>query len=136
MKRYMLLFFFLLPLFLFLNFVFPTDIEIKIKTKPSPPPKILIKPTLVVIPETKVMYVSNYEDFEIFYFDGFWFCYYDGYWWKTKELSKPWIKIEVKHVPKEIVMLPAGWRLKIKHRHTFEYKKENAKPKKGVKKLR
>lgn len=123
-----------------ISILFSTTIEVKVKTVPKSPPKVLIKPTLLLIPETKVMYVSNYEDFDIFYFDGFWFCYYEGYWWKTKELSKPWIKIEVKYVPKELILLPSEWKLKIKNRNVnvfeYKYRKEKVKSKKGAKNIR
>ncbi|MEN3013235.1 MAG: hypothetical protein ABDH23_01280 [Endomicrobiia bacterium] len=120
-------------LFFFLIFAVPllsSKIKIKIKT----PPKVVITPKLVIIPESNVMYVANFDDFEVFYFDGVWFCYYDGYWWKTKDLSKPWVMVEIKYVPSAIIKLPYGWREKIKHKHSNHHEKIIIVPKKGKKK--
>lgn len=119
--------------FIFLLVVL-TLISSKIKIKIKTPPKLIITPKLVVVPNTTVMYVSNFDDFEVFYFDGFWFCYYDGYWWRTKDLSKPWIMIDVKYVPSVIIKLPYGWKEKIKHKHSHHNEKIIVVPKRGKKK--
>ncbi len=117
-----------------------SDVEVKVNINLKSPPPVKVKPALVVIPDTKVMYVSNFDDFEIFYFDGFYFCYYDGVWWRTRTFSEPWVKIDIKYVPAAIIKIPPGWRekVKVKYKHQKHHEKNKEiiiiTPKKGKKK--
>lgn len=117
MKNRIKLFIPLILLVFLINFCL-SEVNVNVNINVGPPP-VKVKPTLVVIPETKVMYVSNFDDLEIFYFDGYYFCYHNGYWWRTKNFSSPWVKIEIKYVPVAILKLPANWRqkVKIKYKH-------------------
>ncbi len=142
MRNKIKLFISLTLLVFLINLCLP-EVNVNVNINVGPPP-VKVKPTLVVIPETKVMYVSNFDDVEIFYFDGYYFCYYGGYWWRTKSFSNSWIKIETKYVPVSILKLPINWRekIKIKYKHTHINKSHNNKeiiiitPKRGKGKIK
>jgi len=76
------------------------------------------EPDLVVVPGTRVYYVSDY-DYDIYQCGRFWYYNYDGGWYRARSYRGPWIYVGFHSVPRQIGYVPYRYR-----RHWREFRDE------------
>ncbi len=67
------------------------------------------EPRLVVIPGTRVYYVSDY-DYDVYRYGRY--CYYNagGAWYRSRSYRGPWIYVGYRAVPQQISYIPYRYR--------------------------
>ena len=75
-------------------------------------------PDVVVIPGTRVYYVSDY-DYDMYRCGRFWYYNYDGGWYRARNYRGPWIYVGYRSVPREISYVPHRYR-----RHWSDFRAE------------
>ena len=67
------------------------------------------QPRVVVIPDTRVYYVQNY-DYDLYRCDGSWYYVDDGYWYRAPSWRGPFVQVRVSSVPRTLIMVPMRYR--------------------------
>lgn len=75
------------------------------------PPAVVVAapPEMIVIPHTMVYFAPEVEGGLLFH-AGFWWAPNNGRWFRAKGYKGPWVIVEQRHVPVEIVRLPRDYR--------------------------
>ena len=75
------------------------------------PPAVVVAapPELISVPRTMVYYAPDVEA-DLLFFGGFWWTPKEGRWFRARAYEGPWVIIEPRHVPVEIVRLPRDYR--------------------------
>lgn len=79
---------------------------------PPPPPPVAVDPVLVPAQGTAVYVVEDPGvPYDMFRFGATWYLYSDGYWYQGPSYRGPFAVVDVRYVPREVVMLPQGhWK--------------------------
>ena len=67
------------------------------------------EPRVVVVPGTRVYYMSDY-DYDIYRYGRYWYYNYDGGWYRSRSYRGPWIFVGYRTVPREISYVPYRYR--------------------------
>jgi hypothetical protein len=67
------------------------------------------QPRTVVIPDTRVYYVQNY-DYDLYRCGDSWYYIDDGYWYRAASWRGPFVQIRVSAVPRMLVSVPLRYR--------------------------
>ncbi len=84
-----------------------------------PPPRVEFAqdPDIEQLPGTNVYVVAN-SDYDLFQCDGGWYMTYGGYWYRAPSYSGPFIAVDVRRVPRQVLRIPPGqWRAQMNGRH-------------------
>jgi hypothetical protein len=68
------------------------------------------EPRAVVIPETRVYYVSD-MDADIYHFGEYWYIAENGAWYRGIGWQGPFVRIKTSTVPRPIRTIPAAYRI-------------------------
>ena len=68
------------------------------------------EPQAVVIPETRVYYVSD-MDADVYRFGDYWYIAESGAWYRASTWEGPFVRIRTNTVPKTIRTIPAAYRI-------------------------
>ena len=68
-----------------------------------------LPPTVAVIPETDIYFAPDIDD-DMFFYSGYWWRPIEGRWYRTVELGAPWVVIETRRVPRELISVPSDYR--------------------------
>ena len=68
------------------------------------------EPQAVIIPETRVYYVSD-MDADVYRFGDAWYIAENGAWYKASTWEGPFIRVKTNTVPKTIRTIPAAYRI-------------------------
>jgi hypothetical protein len=76
-------------------------------TNAPPPPAVRWdrEPELVQVGGSDV-YVASDPDDDIFRFGGSWYVAHQGYWYRSDRYNGPFVNIDVRSVPREIMNVP------------------------------
>ncbi len=74
------------------------------------------RPHVVIVPGTRVYYISNY-DYDMYRYGRFWYFYSDGGWYRARHYEGPFVFIGFESVPRSIRVIPTSYR-----RHWREYR--------------
>jgi hypothetical protein len=89
---------------------------------PPPPPIIVAKPSVVVVPETRV-YRAPTLDFNVFMFGGKYDSLHNDHWFMSVKVGAPWTPVVVERVPVEVRTVPVKY-YKVPPGHAKKTKKE------------
>jgi hypothetical protein len=89
---------------------------------PPPPPIIVAKPSVVVVPETRV-YRAPTLDFNVFMFGGKYYSLHNDHWFMSVKVGAPWTPVVVERVPVEVRTVPVKY-YKVPPGHAKKMKKE------------
>lgn len=68
------------------------------------------EPQAVLIPETRVYYVSD-MDADVYRYGDVWYLAEDGAWYKASSWEGPFIRVKTNTVPRQIRTIPAAYRI-------------------------
>ena len=70
-------------------------------------------PRVVLIPDTEVYYVDDYDgydDYDMYRCDGWWYINDGGYWYRSQNYRGPWIGISISTLPRRVLNVPIAYR--------------------------
>jgi len=68
------------------------------------------RPDVVMIPESRVYYVSN-SDYDVFRYGKFWYLCDDGVWFRARAMRGPFLHIAFSTVPRSVIYVPENhWK--------------------------
>lgn len=67
-------------------------------------------PDWVAVPRTRVHYVRDYYDRDMYRYGGWIYLVDDGYWYRARSYRGPFIFVDFRSVPRDIRYIPAGYR--------------------------
>jgi hypothetical protein len=73
-----------------------------------PPPRVVVveRPEVVVVPGTSVYVVEN-SRYDVFRYRGRYYVYNDGYWYRARSYRGPFAVVDVRSVPRRVLVVPA-----------------------------
>jgi hypothetical protein len=81
-----------------------------------PPPRVIFRerPRVVMVPETRVYVIDDsYPDpgYDMFQSGNYWYVVDDGYWYRARSYGGPYRVVDVRYVPRPLLMVPERrWR--------------------------
>lgn len=75
------------------------------------PPAVVVAepPEMVAVPQSMVYFAPGVS-VDLLFFEGFWWTPKEGRWFRARGYDGPWTIVGPRHVPREIVHLPPGYR--------------------------
>src|SRR5882672_3970922 len=67
------------------------------------------QPDIVVVPDTRVYYVRDY-DYDLYRYGSYWYYNYDGGWYRARRYSGPFIYVGYNSVPRAVTYVPMRYR--------------------------
>lgn len=67
------------------------------------------EPDVVLVPDTRVYYVRNY-DYDVYRYGSYWYFIDDGRWYRARTYRGPFVYIHETSVPRAIVTVPTHYR--------------------------
>lgn len=67
------------------------------------------EPDLILVPRSRVYYVRNY-DRDLYRYGGMWYLIDDGYWYRARSYRGPFIRVDLRAVPREVYYVPTSYR--------------------------
>jgi hypothetical protein len=67
------------------------------------------QPDVIMIPGTRVYYMSS-SDYDLYRYGDSWYTYYDGGWYRAPRYNGPFVFISYQSVPRQIRYVPAQYR--------------------------
>jgi hypothetical protein len=67
------------------------------------------EPDLVVVPESRVYYVRDY-DYDVYRYGSYWYFIDDGYWYRARTYRGPFVHISSSSVPRSVRYVPVKYR--------------------------
>jgi len=67
------------------------------------------EPDVVLVPETRVYYVRNY-DYDVYRYGSYWYFIDDGRWYRARSYRGPFIHIRSASVPRSIMVVPVRYK--------------------------
>ena len=67
------------------------------------------EPDLVVVPESRVYYVRDYN-YDVYRYGSYWYFIDDGYWYRARSYRGPFIHISASSVPRSVRYVPVKYR--------------------------
>ena len=104
--------------------------EVNLNINIEAPPVIVEEPAeVVLIPGSGVYFVAD-GGTDLFFYAGFWWSPHGDRWYRSRVYNGPWIVVEHRHVPVQIVRVPRDYRAryrKAKHVPYGQWKKAHYK---------
>ena len=100
-----------------------TDVSINLRIgDPYRGPRVVFEdePDIVVVPNTRVYYIRDY-DYDIYRYGTFWYYNYGGAWYRARRYDGPFVYVGYRSVPHSVVYLPGRYR-----RHWGDHPQGNA----------
>ncbi len=89
-----------------------TSISVNLRVgEPYRGPSIVFthEPDVVVVPETRVYYVRNY-DYDMYRYGSYWYYCYDNGWYRAHSPRGPFAFISYRSVPRAVYTVPQRYR--------------------------
>jgi len=67
------------------------------------------EPDVILVPETRVYYVRNY-DYDVYRYGRYWYFIDDGRWYRARTYRGPFLYIHQTSVPRAIVQVPPRYK--------------------------
>ena len=85
---------------------------IGISNAPAPVVFFHERPRLAYVPEERVYVVDDDDcDYDAFYTGDYWYVVDDGYWYRARSYGGPYRVVDVRYVPRRVLVVPAEhWR--------------------------
>lgn len=103
--------------------------EINVNLNIGPPPVVVVEPPeVVLIPGAGVYFVPD-GGANLFFHAGFWWSPRGDRWYRSRVYNGPWVVVERRVVPVEVVRVPGDYRVrykKAKHIPYGQWKKEHS----------
>jgi hypothetical protein len=88
--------------------------EVNLNINIGSPPVVVAEPAAVVmIPGSGVYFVDDAGP-DLFFYAGFWWSPRGDRWYRSQVYNGPWIVVEHRHVPVEVVRVPRDYRARYK----------------------
>lgn len=92
--------------------------EVNFNINIGAPPMIVAEPAeVVLIPSSGVYFVADAGP-DLFFHAGFWWSPQGERWYRSQVYNGPWVVVEHRHVPVQVVRVPKDYRIrykKVKH---------------------
>ena len=104
--------------------------EVNLNINIGAPPVVVAEPAAVVlIPGSGVHFVADAGP-DLFFYAGFWWSPRGDRWYRSQVYNGPWIVVEHRHVPVQVIRVPRDYRTrykKVKHVPYGQWKKAHYK---------
>jgi len=67
------------------------------------------EPDIVVVPDTRVYYVRDY-DYDLYRYGSYWYYNYDGGWYRARRYNGPFVYVGYRSVPRAVAYIPVRYR--------------------------
>ena len=67
------------------------------------------EPDVVLVPETEVYYVRNYDD-DLYRYGSYWYFVQNGYWYRAHSWRGPFVNVSFTAVPHPVRVVPVHYR--------------------------
>ena len=67
------------------------------------------EPDVVVVPDTRVYYVRDYDD-DLYRYGSYWYYVEDGFWYRARSWRGPFINVSYMSVPHSVRVVPVRYR--------------------------
>ncbi len=67
------------------------------------------EPDVVLVPDSRVYYVRDY-DYDIYRYGSYWYFTYDGGWYRARRYNGRYVYVGYESVPRAVVMVPVKYR--------------------------
>ena len=85
------------------------------------PPTVISEPAdVVMIPQTEVYYSP--DNFDLFFFSGFWWAPRGNHWYRSRSYSGPWGVVKHREVPTTLIRVPKNYREISRRERHLSYK--------------
>jgi hypothetical protein len=101
------------------------DVDVHIAIPPPPHIVFEAEPQIVIVPQTHVHYVPAVTDYDMYRYGKYWYVNQDGYWYRSRSFKGPFKFVSHRHLPREVVVVPAEYRHHPTHprkAHKYKYK--------------
>lgn len=88
----------------------PARSEVNVNVNIGPPPVVVAGPPEVIVIPHSMVYFAPDASAELLFFGGFWWTPHRGHWFRAVAYDGPWVLVEPRRVPVEIVRLPRDYR--------------------------
>ena len=68
------------------------------------------RPNMAIIPDTRVYYLRDESDLDLYQYGNRWYYVEDGTWYRANSWQGPYVSIRSSAVPREILTVPSGYR--------------------------
>jgi hypothetical protein len=68
------------------------------------------RPRMVTVPNTRVYYVQDSSDRDVYQYGRFYYANEGGRWYRARNYRGPWIYVRARSVPRQIYAVPADYR--------------------------
>lgn len=100
--------------------------EVNLNINIGAPPVVVAEPAeVVLIPSSGVYFVADAGP-DLFFHAGFWWSPRGDRWYRSQVYNGPWVVVEHRHVPVQVVRVPKDYRIrykKVKHVPYGQWKK-------------
>lgn len=77
---------------------------------PPPPRVVVVSREEVIVPGTSV-YVIDDPRYDVFLYGGSYYCYTGSYWYRARGSRGPFVAVDVRSVPRQVLVVPSGhWK--------------------------
>jgi hypothetical protein len=67
------------------------------------------EPNVVVVPETRVYYVRDYN-YDMYRYGSYWYFIDDGYWYRARSYRGPFLHVSSSSIPRSVRYVPVKYR--------------------------
>ena len=67
------------------------------------------EPDVVLVPDTRVYYVRDY-DYDVYRYGSYWYYNYDGGWYRARRYDGPYVYVGYQSVPRSVAYVPVRYR--------------------------
>ena len=94
----------------------PAVSEVNVNINIGPPAVVVAEPPeMIVVPRTMVYFAPGVS-VDLLFHAGYWWTPNQGRWFRARGYDGPWVLVDHRHVPVEIVRLPRDYRRVHVHR--------------------
>jgi hypothetical protein len=93
------------------------DVHVGIAIPPPPVITFHVEPPVVLVPQTRVYYVPQVVDYDMYRYGPYWYVNQGGYWYRSKAYKGPFTVVQYASVPGAIIGVPAQYRHHPSHPH-------------------
>lgn len=88
----------------------PAMSEVNVNVNIGPPAVVVAGPPDVVVVPHSMVYFAPDASAELLFYGGYWWTPHRGRWFRARGYNGPWVIVDHRRVPVEIVRLPRDYR--------------------------
>ncbi len=99
----------------------PARAEVNLNINIGPPAVVVHEPPEMVVMPRSLVYWAPGVSIDLFFYRGYWWTPKEGHWFRARSYNGPWVGMDRRHVPGEIVAVPRDYRKIYAREHHVPY---------------